>query len=203
MQTRYLNEFFSLNSSGDVLNACGPINNGAKEITEAMAIRRQLRDTLISQRMEYTVIDFCSGNALVPVLTAFTLPAKQCIAVDKKKHHRNWHLIKRFEYLELDIYNSSIPKFINENAPCILTGCHACGNLSKRIIELYHKTKAKHLVLMPCCNGTFEKQYPDFIREKVGKPNLWVLELMELAKGRAIEDKYVISPRNKIILASK
>lgn len=199
---RYLNEFFSLRSAGDILNACGPINNGDKEISEAMAFKTILKSLLIEKPMYYSVIDFCSGNALIPVISSFVLPSKRNIAIDKKRRNRKWHEIRRFSYLEENINDTErMLQIVKEQGPCILTACHACKNLAKKIINIYINSPAAiNLILMPCCIGTIPKDYKSL---ESNRYEIWNSYLLELSGGYIITDKNVLSPRNKIIIASR
>lgn len=199
---RYVEEFMSLKCAGDVLNAVHPIGNKIeKEITEAMAIIKNLRGFILSSPGPHRVVDLCSGNALVPVLAAFLFPNTITIAIDKKYRDRKWHLVKNFTYLETDIYENYVYDFIDENT--IITAVHPCQNLAKRVISIYKNSKAKGLILMPCCEGNLTKKYPQYIQEKLSSYDLWAWELAEEAGGNIHADKHCLSPKNLIIEAKK
>jgi hypothetical protein len=211
---KYLQKFLNMKCAGDVIGVIGPMKNYEKEISEASSIVHHVRE--IPNIEEYTLIDFCSGNALVPVLSVFTTGVKKAIAVDIRKRKRPWEKVKRFEYVIGDIYDQ---EFINKIMPCpgkyIVTGCHACGELSKRIVDLF-KTRGDHLILMPCCVGkkkTSKTQIPQVIKDKIGRYLEWSLHLYERAKSkdfgfakldnkkaRLIVDENVLSPCNALII---
>lgn len=205
MTNHYLKEFFGFRCAGDILSACGPINNGDKEITEAMAIRTHLKGILLKDPMRWAVIDLCSGNALVPILSTFTLPSRYNLAVDKRPRERNWEQVRRFQYRVMDIHHEELTliKTIDDYANVILTSVHCCGSLAPQVIKIFQKSQAQHLIMMPCCVGPMKRTYPDFIRQKLGRPTLWGLHLSEMVGGDLHEDKRVLPPRNLIITASK
>uniref|UniRef100_A0A6M3JWX7 Putative methyltransferase n=1 Tax=viral metagenome TaxID=1070528 RepID=A0A6M3JWX7_9ZZZZ len=201
MTNKYVSEFLSLRCSGDILNVVNPIGNKAqKEITESMAIVKEVKKIALKHPMEYTLYDFCAGNALTSIISVFVLPIKEAIAIDKLSRKRNWHLAKRFSYIFKDINKFDISK-IGEKS--IIIGVHACTNLSKRIIEIYLQSKAEYLILMPCCIGQFQSRSPSYIGEKIGKYIEWVWYLSEMCNGKFKVDSDIISPKNGIIVAKK
>lgn len=210
MSNKYLEQFLSLNCCGDVLNACLPINNPSKEITEAMAMIKQIKPIALANKMQYAVLDLCAGNALTAIIAVHLLPIKFALALDKKPiqrpHHRD---VKRFWYREYDLYASMSIEAIElwayeREMDLIITAVHPCGNLAHRVIEIYEQVgAAKHLILMPCCLGKYEGKYPEVMQEKLGKYLLWSWDLARQAKGTMVVDKHVLSPCNAIITASK
>jgi hypothetical protein len=210
MPNKYIEQFLSLNCSGDVLNACLPINNASKEITEAMAMVRQIKSIVMGNKMRYTLVDLCAGNALTAIIAVHLLPIRFALAVDKKPVQRPHHEdVKRFMYCEFDLYNPMIVGVIamwaKENrGELIISATHPCSNLAHRVIEIYKSVEAaKHLILMPCCQGKYEGKYPEVMREKLGKYLLWSWDLAQQAKGTMMVDKYILSPCNAVITASQ
>jgi len=204
---RYLNEFFSLRCSGDVLNACAPFHNGAKEVAEAMAMRKLLKGLLLDRPMELAVVDLCSGNALLPLLSVFTLPAREAIAVDRRPRNRDWHEAKRFRYLNLDIYSDEVVALVKEAAPAVVTSIHPCSTLAERVISVYQEADAEALLLMPCCVGPASHRWvdalPSFI--PISKYDRWVAYLAGLAGDHSSvkRDDHIPSPANCIISARR
>ena len=202
---RYLNQFLGLRCAPDVLGVVGEMGKkAAKEVTESMAVIRRLRH--IALHGEYGLIDLCAGNALTSVLAVHTLPFKWATAVDKRERDRAWHRAERFHYHVQDIND----KLIINNAcghykdPIVIIAVHACGQLAERVIELFHNTpEAKHLVLMPCCEGKEKNRVPYCIRKRIGHYLAWCWHLNDLAKGKLLIDQQVLSPKNGIIIASK
>ena len=202
MGNRYLDEFFSLRCAGDVLSACAPVNNGSKEITEAMGARHALLDMIITeQKCKYHVLDLCAGNGLFGLLVAHTLPVSSVCAIDKR--YREFHLdnVKRYRYIFADIYDCEL----HMNEPTIVCGVHVCRDLAAHIVRIYlNNENAKKLVLMPCCVGSFTPPTNHhLILERVPKPLQWVWYLADMARGCIKQDMHILSPRNYIITAEK
>src|SRR3990167_7276029 len=103
---KYLEEFLSLNCAGDVLNVVSPVTRFEKEITEAMAIVKQVKKIVFADRSkDYIVVYLCAGNALASVIIAHLLPVLKVIAIDKKARQRNWSSVRKFAYINGDIFN--------------------------------------------------------------------------------------------------
>ena len=178
----YMSDFLKLKCAGDVLNVVNPLGSKAeKEITESMAIIKKLRKIVLAKPNYYYVFDLCAGNALTSVLSAFLLPIKKAIAIDKRPRERNWHLAKKFSYITDDIYNV-VPSDIGPNA--IIIGVHACNKLAEQIIKIYKESDAEHLLLMPCCIGNIKSlNVPQPVIEKIGKYMAWAWQLAQEAGG--------------------
>ena len=202
----YLERFLRLKCSADVLSILSPFSSGyTKEISEAMCIFGNLKNEIINNKVEqkYNVVELCAGNPLISTLLSFTLhkQIEHCTAIDKKKIVRNYERINNFEYFEHDIYDSLVFKYINSNT--IIIAIHSCGELSKRIIEIYNKSDARYLFLMPCCEGKMEFKNKYFLKEKLGRYITWCIYLSDLCGGKVKQDNYVISPKNGLIMAKK
>lgn len=199
---KYINNFFSLRCAGDVLNTVGAVSNIVKEITEAMAVRRILKDITLKEKMKYHVMDFCAGNGLLGVLTVFTLPVLSVTAIDRRKRKINCARVDRYSYEIKDIFVDEI----EIPDPAIICGVHTCRSLAERIIDIYMSNEnAKKLVMMPCC---VRSDFPaptkqPWILDRIPRTEQWVWYLAEKADGMFKEDKNVLSPRNKIIMAEK
>ncbi len=202
---RYIDEFLSLNCAGDILNAIGTkMRKPAKEIAEAMAVQKYVKGLTLERPMEYDLYDFCSGNCMSVLLNHFVLPIKRSYAIDIKPNHVR-PAVDRFEYIQTDIKDFNKDGISYCQDPCIITGVHPCGTLSKNIITIYHNTpKARHLILMPCCIGKINKKYSQFLFEELGSYKMWCLHLSDLANGVVANfDKNSITSCNGIIIASK
>lgn len=213
--SKYLKQFLQLKSAGDIINATTPVRNFGKEITEAMAVRQELRKIVLPEPMKYNVIDACAGNCLTGILSIFTLPIKSCISTDIKDTHRpGFKNVKRWKYQKADIYKP-FPSSFYENKSTILVACHACGKLSKRLIEIYKLYDyIKGLILIPCClaSGYNYKDplgSPAFVIDKLGAYELWGLYLvnklksLELGTVKAKADLSISSPANIVITARR
>lgn len=198
---KYVEEFLKFKSSGDILNICNPLTKAEKEITESMAVIKELRSIALSAPMQYDLYDLCAGNALTSIIAAFLLPFHTVTAIDKYKRKRKWDTVRRFKYLEEDITKSEFWK----NPNSIFIGVHACGNLAETIIDRYNNSDAKYLILIPCCVGQIKTGLPDFFRRKLGRYNIWTWELSKHIKDkvRIKQDINIISPCNNLIIATK
>lgn len=216
--SKYLQQFLQLKSSGDIINAVTPVRKFGKEITEAMAIRQELRKIVLPEPMKYNVIDACAGNCLTGVLSIFTLPINLCISTDIKNTTREgFKDVKRWQYQKADIYDTSSPVFtlILSGKPSILVGCHTCGKLSERLIKIYELyDDVKGLIIIPCClspkfNYRNPLNSPQFVIDKLGSYELWCLHLtnmlkdLELGTVKAKADLLINSPANIVITALK
>jgi len=197
----YLETFIALKCAPDVLGACYPIKGAAKEITEAMGIIRKVKKAALAFPMELSLIDMCSGNALVPVIAVHLLPIKYSIALDKRERGRKWDKVKRFSYKVENIFELN-PESINED---IITAVHPCSELATRIIYIFNNSKAKRLYLMPCCIGRIESPYNTFKSLVKNRYYTWCMQLASKCQGRVsvYPDKRVTSPANVIITAIK
>lgn len=202
----YVTKFLKLRCAGDVLNVVSPLGkNVRKEISETMAIIRYIKPIVMKKPDEYTLYDFCAGNALTSVLSVFLLPVKKAIAVDKEVRKRNWRLAKRFEYWFEDIKEFN-PKRIEENS--IIISIHPCSVLAEIVIDIFRKSKAEYLILMPCCYGSFELDLPTLLKEKLDAYEEWCLHLYNKCKEfcqkvNLNRDKKCLSPKNIILTAQK
>jgi hypothetical protein len=152
---------------------------------------------------KYQVVDLCSGNALVPILSAFLYKITNSFAVDKLPRNRNWDLVNNFQYCKEDIYN------IHNNfilKPTILTAVHSCRDLAEQTIKIYNENEnISHLILMPCCIGNLDTSLLRFIKEQANGDLAWITKLAMQCKGKVSisKDNYVLSPKNYIIWARK
>lgn len=207
MSYKYLDEFMSFLCCGDVLHIAKMKKNISKEITEAMGIYKLLKSLLIGKPDEYVVIDLCSGNALVPLISAFMGKSHYNYAVDKKKRQREWGKVKKFSYIENDIccdeffewFCNLVNFWKNKNKKVIVTAVHPCGNLSKRVVELYNCSLAEYLFLMPCCIGNIDNGFNVADTINISKDLLWSICLASKCKGDITKDNNIISPKNYII----
>jgi hypothetical protein len=210
MMNKYISEFFGLRCAGDVINAVTPINNFAKEVTEAMAIRRVLRKLVLKEPQRYSVMDMCAGNALAGVLAVFTLPILECRAYDKRPRARTGfkhvRAVKRWHYFVSNIYEDEY-KPVKDT---IIVASHPCGNLAKKIIDIYNrKRNIRALILIPCCIEVGNlTSFPHLLlnQSSLGKYNLWSLYLYGLVKGEnkgLYKDIHIASPANNVLWARK
>lgn len=198
---KYLGEFLRLDCCGDILNIVTPMSNAPKEITESMAIISRLRKETLSNPMKYRVLDLCAGNALTSLISVFLLPVHFAHAVDKKKRNRDYSKARGFEYIELDIFDSKLYDYIDENT--IIISVHPCRGMAARIAEIYSESEARSLYLMPCCIGNYNIPTKQFLCENLGKYRAWCYYLASLCSGSIEIDENCISERNAVIYAHK
>ena len=202
--SEYVNRFLSLRCSGDVLNVTGRLREPEKEISESMGIIKHLKPIVLAEKMKYTLIDLCAGNALTSILAVHMLPVKSAIAIDRQRRGGHYDKIQRFAYVEDDIENGSY-----HSESLILIAVHPCKT-ADTIVKIFNDHKnLKHLIMMPCCNGS----YQDIVGygwlhedKKVSAYDLWTLHLarnIQDARVKVVTDRKVLSPKNNIIIASR
>ena len=201
----YLLRFLNLKCSGDILNVVNPINNPEKEISESWSILRKIKPLILSEKMQYNILDLCAGNALTSIISVFVLPVKNALAIDIKVRKRHYELAQRFDYQEQNIHNEEVYNFIDRNT--IIVSSHPCKH-AIRIIEIFNNSLAKALCIIPCCNGNFNN-LPGvrFLTDKLSKYDVWSYYL-----GTVIDDPKILSittdwsclsPKNNIIYAER
>lgn len=202
--SKYVSEFLSLKCAPDVLASVGFLGNKPeKEITEAFAILKKIKKITMREPDKYEVVDLCSGNALVPILSAFLYKVKYAFAFDKLRRERNWNLVNNFMYKVFDIYKIPNDWFSH---PTILTAVHSCRDLAEQTIKIYNESEnIQHLILMPCCIGNLDTSLLRFIKEQANGDLAWVTKLAMQCKGKVSisKDNFVLSPKNYIIWAQK
>lgn len=202
MSNKYVEEFLHYKCVGDVLNSVSRGGKSEKEITESMAIIKRLKPIVIKEPMKYSVIDLCAGNALTSVLAVHLLPVKSAIAFDKKRRKGNYDIVERFAYAESDIKNSM--DFITKDE--IIISVHPC-QAAELIVDMFNKSEAKALILMPCCNG-FSNDIPckPWLRTKLNEYDCWTFWLASKIKKAEVHvytDSFVLSPKNNVIVARR
>jgi len=201
----YVGRFLSLRCSGDVLNVVGRLHEPEKEISESMAVIKHLKPIVLAEKLKYTIYDLCAGNALTSILAAHMLPIWNSYAVDQKKRSGHYDKIRKFSYVEGKIETS----FAYDCKDSIFISVHPCQT-ADIIVDMFNKYKnIKHLIMMPCCNGS----YQDIVgygwlheNKKVSAYDLWTLHLAQNikdAKVKIVTDKKVLSPKRNIIIANR
>ncbi len=207
---KYVEEFYKLNCYPDILDIVLPVQRLKKEITESMAIIKQLRKLTLKNKLQrFQIYDFCAGNALTSVLACFLFKnIYHAYAIDKLPRERDWGKVNNFDYIVSDIYEndwaSSIAKF-RTNFPftkTVIISVHPCRTLAKKVISIHNESENDYLILNPCCTGkTHGYGLPDAVVEKIGKYLKWCLYLQNQVKGnsRLHIDNHCLSPKNAII----
>jgi hypothetical protein len=212
---KYINEFFDLTCYPDILDILNPISGRKKEITESMAVIRQIRTIVLKNpNKNYILYDLCAGNALTSTLASFLFKNIESFAVDKRVRDRDWSQIERFNYLKSNIKKDNWVSLIglqrsqHIHIPCgvIIIGVHCCGELAKEIINIYNVSLSNHLIIMPCCTGgKYKYSIPQAIQQKIGNYLTWSMYLLDLVEGqkRLIVDDSILSPKNALIIANR
>ena len=203
IKNKYLSEFFALNCAVDVLNTVGHVNNMIKEITEAMSLRKRVKEIVLREEPNtFAVYDLCAGNCLFGVMVAYTLPVRYVIGLDKRESPIDLKKIHKYRYEQRDIYDD-----LTVAPNTIICAIHPCRNLAERIIDIYLNNEgAKKLVLMPCCfNKAFltDLKAPSYILAKLSNDDKWAWHLANKVDGEVYRDDSVLSPKNRIIIAEK
>ncbi len=197
----YINEFLNLNCAGDVLKVIPKQHNYHKEITESWAMIRRIKSIVIDKKGYYFIRDLCAGNAFTSVLTAFMLPIYIAEAFDKKRRSGRYDDVRKFRYIEGDIYSNYFDCLSDRN---IIISVHPCKTLAERIIEIYNNSDAPYLFLMPCCINPVGLD--QFLVEEIDKYTAWCYHLRNMIKDsdeKMVRDKQILSPCNIIIKAER
>ena len=206
---KYLSQFLQFKCAGDVINAVAPVQKMGKEITEAMAIRKQLRKIVLPEPMKYTVLDLCAGNGLAGILAVFTLPVKHCFAFDNRKRERpGFKMVERWEYRHADIQTEALGDYgIGIWPDSIIISSHPCGELARKIIRIYNKGKGvKALILIPCCLPSHKNfGLPHLVTDNFSSYDQWSMYLYQKCRGKkqCVKDTHILSPANNVIYAVK
>lgn len=208
--SKYVSEFLTFKCAGDVINAVQPVAKMAKEITEAMAIRKAIRGLVLAFPDKITVFDMGAGNGLAGILAAFTLPVKWVTAIDKEiRVRQGFSTVRKWDYRLGDVVMDSDIV----DAPCdsLIIASHPCGDFAEKLVDLYNGCGSfLGLVMIPCCvgsKGPLARPVPALLGDKLNPYERWCLKLYErLAsdsdnKVNARRDNNIVSPANVIISA--
>lgn len=210
---KYINAFYDLKCYSDILDILNPISGRKKEITESMAVIKQIKKIVLKKPdTNFILYDFCAGNALTSTLASFLFKNVISFPVDKAVRDRDWSRIERLDYLISDIKKDTWNLLINQQrilfplVDVIIIGVHSCGELAKEIIKIYNQSFADHLIIMPCCtSGKYKFSVPQSIQQKIGGYLTWCMYLLDLVEGkkRLIIDESILSPKNALIIATR
>lgn len=207
---KYIEEFYDLKCSSDILDILMPIQRIDKEITESMAMVKILRKIVLKRKdFQYQIFDFCAGNALTSTIACFLFKnVVSCFAIDSLAREREWSRIKNFQYLNSDIRKDDwalmVKTFreIHPHTKTIIMSVHPCIDLAETVLSIHRESKSDYLILMPCCQGkTAGYSIPEVIVRKIGKYLRWCLYLQNKIEkdSRLYIDNHCISPKNAII----
>jgi hypothetical protein len=148
---KYINAFYDLKCYSDILDILNPISGRKKEITESMAVIKQIKKIVLKKPdKNFVLYDFCAGNALTSTLACFLFKNVIAFPIDKAVRVRDWHKIERLEYIQSNIkkenWNSLIHYSLFREHPLsevIIIGVHSCG-------ENRWISNMEHVSLRPC-----------------------------------------------------
>lgn len=199
MSTRYTDEFFKLKAAPDILAATKAITNGTKKITEAMSIIHAIRRITLSDKMNYSLVDMCSGNALVPIIAAHLLPVRFCVSVDKKSPKPSWTRVKRlhpFGNVDIMTEENMLDLDINQHLggeKTILTSVHPCGKLAEQVINIFlRRPQYRYLYMMPCCSSKINHRRKNNLLDEIRLIYSEVTTISTEEAGEKIVDSYVL-----------
>ena len=143
LSNKYINEFFGLTCYPDILDILNPISGRKKEITESMAVMKQIRRIVFKQPdQRFYLFDFCAGNALTSAIASFLYPNIHSYAIDKRVRDRQWSKIRRFMYVQSNIYKERWEHMTHQHRAIypmtdfIVIGVHPCRGLNLSILFL-------------------------------------------------------------------
>lgn len=198
----HYDNFLKLRCAQDVLDAVRPLNKEVKEVSEAMAATNCLRWTTMHPSRMFNLLDLCAGNAVGSVLAAHRFVFSSVTAIDKKpvRMAQKTSRVQRFNYVKMDIFSNDIYSYISSRT--ILIAIHACSDKAKRITEIWNKSDARFLVMIPCCVGKWSMSTKPFLLKKLGPYLSWCLHLAGEVNGSLTVDEKMVTPCNGIIRAS-
>jgi len=203
----YVSDFLALRCSGDILNTAPRLHKPEKEISESMTLIQKLRGIAMDRPMVRSLVDVCAGNSLTSITSAYLLPYLWAYAFELRPRKLRKD-VARFSYEQADIHRAAFGdklKAIPEEFA--LTATHACGDLSRRIVDLYHETpNCKWLAIMPCCVGSAKlPRAPGepMWQVKFGGYATWAYRIAHYAKGDFYQDEKCLSPANAVVWARK
>ena len=105
-----------------------------------------------------SAIDNCQFHYKAPTPTRTPAPA--------------WTSTPASQDIFADVVYQMIAERGNARRTVVLLGVHLCGQLSPRLIELYHNSEARAMILSPCCiKAALEKPRPrPFLHEALIPP---------------------------------
>ena len=208
MKTKYVDSFLKLNCASDILSVVSPIHNVAKEITEVYTVFRALRKLIPpSESDQYNLWDLCAGNGLLGVTLAHVFNFNRVGSIDIKVPNRRFSNVRNYQYIKEDI-KCFVGKSFRDSD--VIVASHPCKN-AKVIADLFCRSEAKALVLLPCCIGKLENT-PQYLIDRLGKSDAWCYDLyrmidmyslvnIENIEVKIYRDDNCISPRNIVITA--
>lgn len=196
----YNDMFLKLRCSTDVLNAVYPLNRPRKEISESMAIIQKIKGLTI-RNPGLLLLDLCAGNALTSILAAHLLPIHEAEAFDIRENKRDFSAVKKFSYTKEDIVEFPWDSLRHT----IIISSHPC-KLATKIIDIFNKSDAKALCIIPCCRGEWDLPQKHFLHNFVPDYDLWSYYLSTLIKTdhvQIVKDRRILSPCNNVIYAER
>jgi hypothetical protein len=202
----YNDMFMKLQCSTDVLNAVFPLRNPTKEISESFAIIQRIKGMTVRNPGKYSVLDLCAGNALTSILAAHLLPIVSAEAVDILPNKRNFENVKKFKYVTGDIRKRYGAKSrFSKLSNTIIVSSHPC-QLATEIAEIFNRTHAAGICLIPCCHGMMKLPGAHFLRNFAPSYDVWSYYISTIIRATTVKitkDERILSPCNDVIFAER
>ncbi len=168
-----LDWFMRRRVSSIVLSLFAGSNNPVKELSEALAVFREVYEDEETRRRSTIVVEVCSGRlAPVAVMTALLIKMGRGWAVDAcDMDSRVVELSKAMgDRLRLfprtDVHSDKFVEVLREaRSLCdylVVVAIHSCRTLAVRIMEAFKEVGGDRLLLVPCCAK------PSWARKVVG-----------------------------------
>ena len=213
---KYTAEF--LKSKDKALIALGlsaKLNGVIKEITEAVGVMDELSGVMANIGPDrWTVIDCCAGNGLLGMSIAmyFDKLVKRVISVDVRKVSvptpESIELInkKGYDYSYMNASVSDMYRFVNDE-PTAIVSVHPCGKSALDVIDLFNRTNASLLVMIPCCIDHRTLKSMRYVsRRHPYRYEEWCYILADMISTGVVDvirDKGILTPVNTVITATK
>ena len=148
--------------SGVILNLFAGSNNPVKELSEALAVFREVYSDDATRDRDTIVVEVCSGRlAPVALLTALFIKRGEGWAIDTRDMDpRLRELSERLGgklrlFPGVDVHSPKFEEVLRrarERASyLIVVAIHSCRTLAVRILDVFKRVSGDRLLLVPCC----------------------------------------------------
>jgi len=159
--------------SSVVLSLFAGSNNPVKELSEALAIFREIYSDEATRSRDTVVVEVCSGRlAPVATLTALFIKRGEGWAIDSRDMDPRLREVsqklggKLRLFPGVDVYSRGFEEVVREARDrasyLVLVAIHSCRTLAVRILEVFKAVGGDRLLLVPCCAK------PSWARKVVG-----------------------------------
>jgi hypothetical protein len=134
-----------------------------KKAREVLAFLAEIERLLPTSKKRLTVVDAAAGKAYLGLLAAELLLRPRHVTAEVVLIERDDRLASACRRAVADLPNADIQYSVQQadvgdqaawpNAPDLVVALHACGAASDAIIDSAVASRAKHLLLVPCCTS--------------------------------------------------